>query len=170
MGHELWQLSQGSLKVTATSCPQEEVEAFLWRAFPESSMCTLYVLVCMFLNAWVHVACMWEYASSCVYGAVWASSGVSGLEQAVSGIQGHSVVAQSRRLSPLLLRVVQFLLSSAAQSLVSAGETWATLLAQPFLQAALGRGTAGIMCPFAHSQVQASSGSLSGEGGQEGEA
>lgn len=61
-------------------------------------MCTLYVLVCMFVNAWVHVACMWECASSCVYGAVWAGSGVSGLEQAVSGIQGHSVVAQSRRL------------------------------------------------------------------------
>ena len=127
-------------------------------------MCTLYVLVCMFVNAWVHVACMWECASSCVYGVLWAGSGVSGLEQAVSGIQGHSVVAQSRRLSPLL-RVVQFLLSSAVQSLVSAGETWVTLLAQQFLQAALGRGTDGIMCPFAHS-----SGSFSGEGGQEGEA
>lgn len=83
-------------------------------------MRTLYVLVCMFVNAWVRVACMWECASLCVYGAVWAGSGVSGLEQAVSGIQGHSVVAQSRRLSPLL-RVVQFLLSSAVQSLVSAG-------------------------------------------------
>lgn len=33
MGHEVWQLFQESLKVTATSCPQEEVEgAFLGRA------------------------------------------------------------------------------------------------------------------------------------------
>lgn len=65
-------------------------------------MCTLYVLVCMFVNAWVHVACMWECASSCVYGAVWACSGVSGLEQAVSGIQGHSLwprVGDSLRFS-----------------------------------------------------------------------
>lgn len=70
--------------------------------FLESSMCTLYVLVCMFVNAWVHVACMWECASSCVYGAVWACSGVSGLEQAVSGIQGHSLwprVGDSLRFS-----------------------------------------------------------------------
>jgi hypothetical protein len=33
VGHELWQLSQETLKVTVTSCPWEEVEgAFLGRA------------------------------------------------------------------------------------------------------------------------------------------
>lgn len=125
-----------------------------------------YVLVCMVVNAWVHVACAWECAPSCVCRAVWAGSGVSGLEQDVSGIQGHSLVAQSWRLSPLL-RVVRFLLSSAVQSLAPDRETRPHSLHSHFCRQLWAEAQ---LASFAHSQAHASSGSLSGEGGQEGEA
>lgn len=58
--------------------------------------------------------------------------------------------------------------SSRARSVAPAGERWAALPAQPFLQAAADQGSAGIVCPLAHSGELASSGTLWEEGAQEG--
>lgn len=64
MCHELWQLSQENLKVTATSCPQGEVEgALLGRAgfqeVPGAYACTWVCAVHLSVSAWVHTACTW---------------------------------------------------------------------------------------------------------------
>lgn len=69
MGQELWQLSQESLKVTATSCPHEEVEgAFLGRAgFRGVPHAYAWACTCVQVVQCVGACCMHVGVSMFVY-------------------------------------------------------------------------------------------------------
>lgn len=117
-----------------------------------------HMLVRMFANAWVHGACMWmcmqRVCESAAVSQLWQQDGQWGL-------------MSWRPSSPPSLHTPAPH-SSRARSVAPAGERWAALPAQPFLQAAADQGSAGIVCPLAHSGELASSGTLWEEGAQEG--